>query len=158
MPRRVEEWRGRTDNTKAPPRVCQRVFDRDNGACHFCGQPIQPGQAVETDHVKALINGGENRESNLAPIHKKPCHAIKTAADVAEKAKVAAVRQKHIGITRPKQAILSRPKSPKPEREREGNPALSPRMLYIRKIASAPDAVNIAARSDHANLTRGRNG
>ncbi|MGX9120289.1 HNH endonuclease [Mesorhizobium sp. BHbsci] len=101
MARSVKEWIGKTDNTKAPPRVCQRVFDRDNGICHFCGQPIQPGQKVETDHIQALINGGENRETNLAPIHKKPCHTIKTAADVADKAKVAAVRKKHSGITKP---------------------------------------------------------
>lgn len=117
MSRSVAEWIGKTDNTKAPPRVCQRVFDRDKGICHFCGQPIHPGQAVETDHIKALINGGENREGNLAPIHKKTCHKVKTAADVAEKAKVAAVRKKHTGVTVPAGKMRSAPfpKSPKPE-------------------------------------------
>ncbi|TIP70327.1 MAG: HNH endonuclease [Mesorhizobium sp.] len=124
MPRAVVEWIGRTDNTKAPPRVCQRVFDRDKGICHFCGQQIQPGQAVETDHIIALINGGENREANLAPIHKKPCHTIKTAADVADKAKVAAVRKKHIGITKPagKLSGPAFPKSSKPDRESKAMP------------------------------------
>lgn len=116
MARSVEEWIGKTDNTKAPPRVCQRVFDRDKGICHFCGQPIQPGQKAETDHVKAIINGGENRESNLAPIHAKPCHKIKTGADVADKKKVAAVRKKHLGITQPTGKLRGQafPKSDKP--------------------------------------------
>jgi 5-methylcytosine-specific restriction protein A len=75
--------------------VRARIFDRDN-RCHLCNQPIQIGQKWDLDHVKALINGGENRETNLRPSHRK-CHVEKTARDVAEKAKTAAVRQKHIG-------------------------------------------------------------
>ena len=132
MARSVSEWIGKTDNTKAPPRVCQRVFDRASGICHFCGQPIQPGQAVETDHIKALINGGENRESNLGPIHKATCHKVKTGIDVAEKAKVAAVRQKHHGITAKKQPIKSAPfpKSTKPPRE--GRTPLAPKNLFTQ--------------------------
>ncbi|TIN81095.1 HNH endonuclease [Mesorhizobium sp.] len=133
MARAVKEWIGKTDNSKAPPRVCQRVFDRDKGICHFCGQPIQkPHQAHETDHVKAIINGGENRETNLAPIHKKPCHTVKTAADVADKAKVAAVRKKHIGITKPKRSIPSQPKSEKPAPKGHACPR---RSLYTARTA-----------------------
>ena len=45
----------------------------------------------------AIINGGENAERNLKPAHRK-CHKDKTARDVAEKAKVAAIRQRHLGI------------------------------------------------------------
>lgn len=126
MSRVLAEWIGKTDNTKAPPRVCQRVFDRANGICHFCGQPIHPGQAVETDHIKALINGGENRETNLAPIHKSPCHKAKTGVDVAEKAKVAAVRQRHIGVAAKKRPIPSPPKPDKPARR----PQLPARQLF----------------------------
>lgn len=132
MARSVKEWIGKTDDSKAPPRVCQRVFDRANGICHFCGQPIQkPHQAHETDHIKALINGGENRETNLAPIHKKPCHEVKTAADVNTKAKVAAVRQKHLGIARPKAKIASRPKETRPATKQ----ALAPRAMFVTKDA-----------------------
>lgn len=130
MARAVSEWIGRTDDSKAPPRVCQRVFDRDKGICHFCGQPIQPGQKAETDHIKALINGGENRETNLAPIHKKPCHEIKTGVDVAEKAKVNAVRQKHIGITKPA-GKLSGPQFPKFQKPaREGKAPLPFKAMF----------------------------
>ena len=96
MARPVKEWIGDTDEQRAPPRVRLRVFDRESGKCHICRQPII-GKKWALDHVKALINGGENRETNLKPIH-IACHREKTAADVAEKAKVAAKRRKHIGI------------------------------------------------------------
>lgn len=134
MARTPPEWIGKTDDTKIPPRVCERVFDRAKGICHFCGQPIQkPHQAHETDHVKALINGGENRESNLAPIHKKPCHQVKTASDVKEKAKVSAVRKKHIGITRPAGKLQGQgfQKSPKsPRIDKSALPSLPAPSLY----------------------------
>lgn len=131
MARALEEWIGTSDDSKVPPRVCTRVFDRAKGICHFCGQPIQkPHQAHETDHIKALINGGENRENNLAPIHKKPCHEIKTGVDVADKSKVAAVRKKHLGITQPAGKLRGQafPSPPKPERV--SRPSLAPKMLF----------------------------
>ena len=96
MARTVKEWVGDTDEQRAPPRVRARIFDRAGGKCHLCGQPIV-GKKWALDHVKALINGGENRETNLAPVH-IACHAEKTAQDVAEKARIAAKRRKHIGI------------------------------------------------------------
>lgn len=125
MPRSVSPWIGRDDNHRAPGKVRQRVFDREHGCCHLCGQPIQPGQKWDLDHVVAIINGGENAEPNLKPAHRK-CHQDKTARDVAEKAKVAAIRGRHIGAIRPKQSIASRPKSPKPAPK----PSLPPRKLY----------------------------
>ncbi|MGN6537592.1 MAG: HNH endonuclease [Mesorhizobium sp.] len=116
MARPVPEWIGRTDDQRAPPRVRQRIFDDCGGKCHTCGVVIV-GKKWALDHVKALVNGGENRQSNLKPIH-IACHAEKTAADVKEKAKVAKVRGKHIGAIRPKQSIKSAPfaKSPKSPR------------------------------------------
>ncbi|WP_312619141.1 HNH endonuclease signature motif containing protein [Agrobacterium pusense] len=116
MARRVDEWIGATDDQRAPPRVRERIFTRDS-TCHLCKCEIQTGQKWDLDHVKALINGGENRETNLRPAHRK-CHVEKTALDLAEKAKVAAIRKKHIGITRPKQTIKSAPfpKSEKPKK------------------------------------------
>ncbi len=49
------------------------------------------------DHKTALCNGGENREGNLFPALRSK-HRLKTAADVAEKSKVARIRSKHLGI------------------------------------------------------------
>jgi molybdopterin-biosynthesis enzyme MoeA-like protein len=50
------------------------------------------------------VNGGEHRESNLAPILDS-AHKTKTAADVAQKAMDARVRQKHLGIKTAKSVI-----------------------------------------------------
>ena len=96
MARSRPEWIADTDDQRAPPRVRQRIFDDCEGKCHICGVGII-GKKWALDHVKALVNGGENRQSNLKPVH-IACHAEKTAADVAEKAKIAAIRQKHIGV------------------------------------------------------------
>lgn len=116
MARSNDEWIGATDDQRAPPRVRERIFTRDN-TCHLCNCEIQTGQKWDLDHVVALINGGENREKNLRPAHRK-CHVEKTAIDLAEKAKVAVIRKKHLGITRPKQTIKSAPfpKSEKPKK------------------------------------------
>ena len=54
----------------------------------------------QADHIVALVNGGENRERNLRCLCSW-CHKNKTADDVAEKAKTAAVRKKHLGIKTP---------------------------------------------------------
>ena len=133
MARPVEESIGATDATRPPSRVRQRVFDREGGKCHLCKQIIQaPGQKWDLDHVTAIINGGENREKNLKPAHRK-CHKDKTAADVAEKAKVAAIRGKHIGAIRPKQTISSRGFDRK---QRSPKPSLSPKPMFQPKEAN----------------------
>ena len=126
MARKLEEWIGATDDTRAPPRVRQRIFDDCSGKCHICGVVII-GKKWALDHVTALVNGGENRQSNLKPVH-ITCHAVKTASDVAEKAKIAAVRGKHIGAVRPSSSLSTRdkPKQPKPVTK----PSLPPRNLY----------------------------
>ncbi|QKV17818.1 HNH endonuclease [Oricola thermophila] len=107
MARAVKEWTGKTPDTKAPPRVRQRVFDRHEGVCHICKLPIKPGETWHLDHVIALIEGGENKESNLAPAHAH-CNLAKAAQESARKSKVNRTRQKHIGAVKPKGRIQSR--------------------------------------------------
>ena len=97
MARALPEWIGKTDDAKVPPRVRQRIYDREEGRCWISGRKIMPGEPWELDHKVALINGGEHRESNLFPALRKP-HREKTRQDVAEKAASARVRQKHLGI------------------------------------------------------------
>lgn len=104
MTRTVSEWIGRTDDTPAPPRVRLRVFEAHEGRCHISGRKIGPGDKWELDHVVALVNGGENRESNLAPALTSE-HRKKTAQDVAQKAKDRRVRQKHLGIYQSKSTL-----------------------------------------------------
>jgi 5-methylcytosine-specific restriction protein A len=134
MSRTIAEWIGRTDDTRAPPRVRQRIFDAAGGVCHICKLAIKPGETWQADHVKALINGGANTEGNLAPAHGH-CHVGKSAIDVKEKAKVAKVRGKHTGAIRPKQTIQSAP-FPKPDKQRSSKSGLPPKIIYATRTAS----------------------
>lgn len=105
--RAVDEWVGKTPDAAVPPRVRLRVFERHQGRCHLTGRKIAAGELWDLDHVKALCNGGEHRESNLAPALRDK-HREKTAEDVAEKAKIDRIRKKHLGIWPKGQQIRSR--------------------------------------------------
>jgi 5-methylcytosine-specific restriction enzyme A len=106
MSRSTPEWIGKTPDAQIPPRVRLRVFERHNGICHLSGRRIRAGEQWDADHVVALVNGGEHRESNLAPALRDK-HREKTAADVAEKATVYRVRAKHLGLTPKRTKIQS---------------------------------------------------
>lgn len=99
--RSLPEWIGSSPDVKIPPRVRARVFETHHGICHLSKRRIRAGEAWECDHIVALCNGGEHRESNLAPALGEP-HKVKTKADVREKAKVARIRKRHIGIKKPR--------------------------------------------------------
>lgn len=94
--RSVPEWRGTTPDTPAPPRVRLRTFERAKGCCHRCGRKISAGETWTLEHLHALANGGENRESNLG-VTCNFCLPEKNAEDVAIKKKNARVRKKHVG-------------------------------------------------------------
>jgi 5-methylcytosine-specific restriction endonuclease McrA len=100
MPRSTEEWVGKTDDTAIPPRVRLRVFLKFDGICQECGVKII-GKRWICDHRAALINGGENRENNLGPIH-EACDKTKTAQDVAEKSKTYQKRLARLGLKKTK--------------------------------------------------------
>ena len=97
MARSTDEWTGKNDDTPIPPRVRLRVFDRADGRCYICSRKILAGEYWQCDHVTALANSGANVESNLRPACRNCCYN-KTADDVAEKSKVAAIRKKHLGL------------------------------------------------------------
>ncbi len=97
--RAVPEWIARHDDEAIPPRVRARVFERAGGICHISGRKITAADQWDCDHIVALCNGGEHRESNLAPALRDK-HRAKTAEDVAAKSKTARVRAKHLGIRR----------------------------------------------------------
>jgi 5-methylcytosine-specific restriction protein A len=101
MVRSTPEWIGKTDDEPVPPRVRLRVFERFGGICCECTVKIV-GRRWVCDHRKAIINGGENREANLGPIHEACDRNAKTPADVAEKSAVNRVRMAHLGIKKPK--------------------------------------------------------
>lgn len=102
MARSVEEWIGKTDDSPVPDRVKIRVFIKYDGRCHRSGKTITVGDKWDVDHVLALINGGQNRESNLAPILRGKPHKEKTAEDVSIKSKTYRMRAKHLGLHKTK--------------------------------------------------------
>ena len=95
--RETEEWIGANPDTPVPLRVKLRVFERDHGRCYLTGAQIRPGDKWDVEHVISIINGGENRESNLRPALKEP-HKVKTKADLKTKSKTARVKAKHLGL------------------------------------------------------------
>jgi 5-methylcytosine-specific restriction protein A len=120
MARRVDEWIGKTPDTKVPPHVRLRIFRAHDGKCHLTGRKITPADAWDLDHVIALINGGEHRESNLAPALRDK-HREKTAEDVKAKARGDKAAMRAAGI---KRTTTNWPKRPM-----RGNPS-NARQLY----------------------------
>lgn len=104
MSRSVPEWIGKTDDSAVPQRVQLRIFERQDGKCALTGHKFRPGDKRELDHKIALVNGGENRESNLQWVLAS-AHAQKTRQDVAQKSKDRRVRAKHLGIHKPKSTL-----------------------------------------------------
>lgn len=51
-----------------------------DGRCYFCGQPITD-DAWDDEHLLARELGGSDEMDNRKPIHRRPCHVIKTARD-----------------------------------------------------------------------------
>jgi 5-methylcytosine-specific restriction endonuclease McrA len=97
MTRAVPEWVGKNSGSAIPPRVRLRIFEAHGGICHLSGRRILAGEPWDCDHVVALVNGGEHRETNLAPALRDK-HREKTALDVAEKSAVRRKQMKSLGI------------------------------------------------------------
>lgn len=101
MSRATPEWIGSSLDAKVPARVRLRVFMRHDGKCHISGRRIMPGELWDLDHIVAICNGGQHRESNMAPALRDK-HKAKTAADVAEKSQTYHKRLSHLGIPKSK--------------------------------------------------------
>lgn len=95
MPRSVDEWVGKTDDTPVPGRVKVRVFQRCKGCCHRCGRKIPVGDQWVLEHRVAIINLGANAESNLC-LTCSWCKPAKDAEDVAIKAKTYAKQKAYL--------------------------------------------------------------
>lgn len=93
MSRAVKEWVGKTPDTPIPERVKLRLMREHNYKDYITGLPLIPGQ-IDFDHIVALCNGGENRESNLAPVNRK-AHKEKTKQDVKIRAKTDSMAKSH---------------------------------------------------------------
>lgn len=101
--RATEEWRGKSPDTAFPDYVRLRIAERDGWICQCgCMQKIEPTiDAWDTDHKVAIVNGGENRESNGATYFRKHHQQIKTPADLREKSERYRSQRRHFGMKKP---------------------------------------------------------
>lgn len=103
--RATPEWIGKHPDTPVPLRVKLRILGRQNNRCTGCTRKFGGGWAkAQFDHRPALINGGQNRESMIEAVC-KTCHEPRTKADIQEKAYVADLRAKHLGLKKAKRPM-----------------------------------------------------
>lgn len=95
--RSIDEWIGAHDDQAIPARVQLRIYLKHNGTCPKCTRLLRPNK-WECDHIVALANGGEHRESNLQPLCTTPCHTDKTRADRQMKARTDKRQRSRAGI------------------------------------------------------------
>jgi 5-methylcytosine-specific restriction endonuclease McrA len=74
---------------------------RWHGRCAKCTRDLSRNR-WDCDHIVALCNGGENRETNLRPLCVTPCHSDKTRADRRIKVKADRAQRKTYGIRKPR--------------------------------------------------------
>lgn len=117
--RSVEEWIGKTPDTKVPDRIRDRVFARAKGVCHLSGRKIAAGEKWELEHKKALAFGGEHREANLAPAL-VAAHREKTSQEVSDLAKADRMGRKHRGTWAKPIGNARMPSRPFPKSRRSG--------------------------------------
>jgi len=81
---RLKEWVGKTPEAMPGQTVLLRLYAKQNGICACgCGQVMNLNRdKVDCDHVIAVIDGGENRESNLQLLL-NACHKRKTSAEAS---------------------------------------------------------------------------
>jgi 5-methylcytosine-specific restriction enzyme A len=95
--RAVAEWIGAHPDSVPPPHVRLRIFERCDGVCHISGRKIRAGEPWDAEHIKPLWDGGENRETNLAPALADK-HRRKTAQEATERSDGRRKKSKHFGI------------------------------------------------------------
>lgn len=100
MARTAPEWIGKTDDAMPGKLVRKRLRDRHSNCCWQCGGAFGPGNGAHCDHVIPLIDGGENRESNLQMLCPK-CHGAKTSAEAKARKKARDIQERHFEARRP---------------------------------------------------------
>jgi 5-methylcytosine-specific restriction enzyme A len=101
--RATQEWVGKSDDQRIPPKVRLRLWHDAKGCCQGCGRKIAVGDRWDIDHTVALCNGGQHRESNLRILGIAcGCHPDKSAADREQYNYVKRVQRRYAGIQKPR--------------------------------------------------------
>ena len=95
--RKVDEWKGKTDDTAIPTRVKRRIIERDKGQCTICFRTYDIKLQPVFDHRLAICLGGANAERNLFSLC-VPCHARKTKGDVQERRRLDKTENKRLKL------------------------------------------------------------
>ncbi len=104
MPRSVPEWIGKSDNSRIPASVKQRIVEAQDNRCALNPEhEFKPGDKIEFDHKTPLWLHGEHRERNLQAVLAES-HIRKTKAEAKIRAQVNRRRQMHLGL-RPKKPL-----------------------------------------------------
>lgn len=75
-----------------------RIWEAHKGVCILCGAKIDGvREKWIVEHVRALVLGGADDDSNCAPAH-EDCRRVKDKADVKSAAKAKRMKAKHLGI------------------------------------------------------------
>ena len=123
MPRSLPEWIGKTDDAMPGKLVRDRLSRAQDDRCALpdCRQPFGPKRRAHCDHILALIDGGENRETNLQMIC-ADCHKVKTSAEATARAKSRDIRAAHIMAPDSRSRLSGPGFRPSPKQRRASTP------------------------------------
>jgi hypothetical protein len=138
MPRKVDEWIGKTDDAMPGIHVLLRLYTDQNGLCACgCGLVMNMDRdEIDCDHKIPLRDGGENRESNLQLMLRKH-HRTKTKAENIARGKERRHKAKAFTVIRERRSNWpKRPKEKAPGQKRASSP-ITPKfegdILTLRK-------------------------
>jgi 5-methylcytosine-specific restriction protein A len=139
LPRSVPEWVGKRPESMPGNLVLLRIYARQNGLCGCgCGRVMNLNRdKIDREHTIPLIDGGENRESNLTlMLHEH--HVPKTAAEASQRAEARQHQAK--AFTRPPSKLQS-PGFPRAQPQRRATSPLKPK--YEGDIMSKKGTTNV---------------
>ena len=89
-PRPTLPWRTSNIRKRVTPLMQKRVAARYNFKCAICGLPFTDSSLWEVDHIVPLSSARTaadverlNSIENLQPVHRTPCHQMKTSREAA---------------------------------------------------------------------------